>query len=249
MKKLIVLITVCCIVIFLNGCGHEPIEDTAVATAPTEAAMVESDISSAKIEETETETIESVYRDGLDMTLCIYTPNGNNGTGFLYKDKYIVTNAHVLYEAEDFTLKDHKGREYKGTIIYADNESDIAIVQVDGFQGRSVRFGDSDSLAVGEQVILIGNPSDGDPFSYCTGERVRLDEELQKTLDSQNRYIPVDANVVSGYSGGPVFNMTGELVGISNAAYIGDLSAFEYDHLSFIIPINRVKEQIETNCV
>lgn len=55
----------------------------------------------------------------------------------------------------------------------------------------------------------------------------------------------MDANIVSGYSGGPVFNSRGEVVGISNAAYIGDLSEYEFDHLSLIIPIDSVKEMIE----
>ena len=55
--------------------------------------------------------------------------------------------------------------------------------------------------------------------------------------------------IVSGYSGGPVFNLYGELIGISNAAYSGDLSEYDFDHLSLLIPINRVKAEIEENCV
>lgn len=62
-----------------------------------------------------------------------------------------------------------------------------------------------------------------------------------------NRYIALDANISSGYSGGPAFNINGELIGINNAGYIGDLSEYEFDHLSFIIPINRVKQIIERN--
>lgn len=55
----------------------------------------------------------------------------------------------------------------------------------------------------------------------------------------------MDADIVSGYSGGPVFDRHGELIGISNAAYMGDLSEYELDHVSLIIPINSVKEMIE----
>jgi len=90
--------------------------------------------------------------------------------------------------------------------------------------------------------------ADGVPFSYCTGERVKLFEELQQMIDSVHRYIPVDANLVSGYSGGPAFNLSGELIGISNAAYIEDLSAYGYNYLGFIIPINEVRDLIEENC-
>ena len=102
---------------------------------------------------------------------------------------------------------------------------------------------------MGEQVVLIGNPVDGTPFSYCTGKRVELEEKFCEQVNSRKWYIPVDADIVSGYSGGPVFNLRRELIGISNAAYIGDLSDYEFDYLGFIIPINKVKEQIETNCV
>jgi S1-C subfamily serine protease len=61
-------------------------------------------------------------------------------------------------------------------------------------------------------------------------------------------YIPSDADLRSGYSGGPVVNLSGELIGISNAAYTGDLSAYGLEHRSLIIPINRVRKEIEENC-
>ncbi len=54
----------------------------------------------------EEELIETVYKNALDSTVCIFTPTGNNGTGFLYNEHYVITNAHVLYESEDFTLQD-----------------------------------------------------------------------------------------------------------------------------------------------
>ena len=61
-------------------------------------------------------------------------------------------------------------------------------------------------------------------------------------------YLPVDAPIVSGYSGCPAFNMQGELIGISNAAFTEDLSGYGFEHLGLLIPIDRVKELIEAHC-
>ena len=182
-----------------------------------------------------------------DSTLCIFTSTGSNGTGFLYGDKYLITNAHVLYEAESFTLLDRQGKERQGTVVFTDDGEDIAVIELADYQGTSVTFGDSDALSVGEQVLLIGNPSDGEPFSYCTGRRVQLEGELFRRVDPA-RYLPVDAPIVSGYSGGPAFNKKGELIGISNAAFTDDLSGYGFDHLGLLIPINRVKELIAAHC-
>ncbi len=108
-------------------------------------------------------------------------------------------------------------------------------------------FGDSDALPLGEQVLLIGNPADGEPFSYCTGRRVKAEGDLFRSIDPK-QYLPVDAPIVSGYSGGPAFNMQGELIGISNAAFTEDLSEYGFEHLGLLIPINRVKELIAAYC-
>lgn len=252
-RYLVLLLTVCCTAFCLCGCGYEENENIVLENelpqAKTEITPDIPEPENPEKEVTEEEKIESVYLEGKEKTFCIFTSNGGNGTGFLYKDKYVITNAHVLYDADDFTLKDAKEQEYKGTVIFNDFETDIVIIQIDNYQGESVKFGDSDSIVVGESVILIGNPLDGEPFSYCTGKRVELEDPFCEQVNSREWYIPVDANIVSGYSGGPVFNLSGELVGISNASYIGDLSAYEFDYLSFIIPINKIKELIESYCV
>lgn len=127
----------------------------------------------------------------------------------------------------------------------SDNASDIAIIRLDEDQGKSVTLGDLDSLNVGDEAVFIGNPYSGEPFSHCIGKRIDLGEELSERLNPEDRYITMDADILSGYSGGPVFNCRGEVVGVSNAAYIGDLSEYEFDHLSLIIPIDSVKEMIE----
>ena len=195
----------------------------------------------------EEEQIRTVYQNSLESTFCIFTPGGNNGTGFLYNDTYVITNAHVLYDTDQFTLMDAEKNEYTGTVVFTDYETDIAVIQADQIHGKSVRLGNSDDVRSGDRLILIGNPADGEPFSFCTGERLKPVDFVQQ-MDQEGLYIPSDADLRSGYSGGPVFNLSGELIGISNAAFTGDLSEYGLEHLSLIIPINRVRKEIEENC-
>lgn len=103
-------------------------------------------------------------------------------------------------------------------------------------------------MRTGDPLIMIGNPSEGEPFSLCTGKLVEPDEDFRRQIDAQNQFITSDADLISGYSGGPVFNLAGQLVGISNAAFAGDLSQYGFEHLSLIIPINRVRAEIKENC-
>lgn len=243
------------------GCSNVTDDPTATTELPyTETTRTTANLA-AENEVTETtamtepiaseitveEQMEAIYNNALESTFCIFTSNNNNGTGFLYQDTYIITNAHVLYDTDDFTLVDHQKKEHEGTVIFTDHQTDIAIIQIDDYEGRSVTLGDSDAVSVGEQLVLIGNPAGGEPFSFCTGKCVELDEELQQLNTPEKWYIPTDANIISGYSGGPAFNLNGELIGICNAAYTGDLSDYAFDHLSFLIPINRVIEQIDAN--
>lgn len=260
-KALLSLLAVGCIAICVSGCKSGEVQNPAPTndvqqseagadTTPLSDAEKDRESShpGAQEEKTEEETIKSVYRDGAEETLCIFTSSGNNGTGFVYEEKYVITNAHVLYDSDEFTLKDVKGREYDGTVVFSADNTDIAIIQIDDYHGKSVTLGDSDAVSVGEQVVLIGNPADGDPFTLRTGKRVELEEDLQPISYNGISYIALDADIESGFSGGPVFNLRGELIGISHAKYTGDLSAYGLNSLSFIIPINSVKGQIEENC-
>ncbi len=228
------------------GCASGQEAAPASNSFPPETAAAET--GEAQQELSEEEIIASVIESGKEQTVCIYTPDGNNGTGFIYDRHYVITNEHVLYDTDDFTLQDVNGQEYAGTVIYRDPADDIAVIRAEDMNGSSVTFGDSDALSVGDTLICIGNPAEGEPFSSCTGKCLELDEVLEQKTDRHHRFIHADADIVSGYSGGPVFNMNGELIGLSNAAYMLDLSAYEFDHLSLIIPVSRVREEIESAC-
>ncbi len=241
-------LVVCCVLCIFAGCGTLQRDDDApAATLPTVETETTANATVSESEKAESDGVETLFRRMADSTLCIFTSTGSNGTGFLYGDKYLITNAHVLYEAESFTLLDMQGKERQGTVVFTDDGEDIAVIELADYQGKSVTLGDSDALPLGEQVLLIGNPADGEPFSYCTGRRVKAEGDLFRSIDP-DRYLPVDAPIVSGYSGGPAFNMQGELIGISNAAFTEDLSEYGFEHLGLLIPINRVKELIAAYC-
>lgn len=255
-KAILTMLAVVCFAVCISGCksgeeqNSDPTNDVPLSdTTPVPDAEKDGEPGDSEPQEEKTEAgqIESVYREGVEETMCIFTSGGNNGTGFLYKEKYVVTNAHVLYDSDEFILKDVKGKEYSGSVVFSDDSTDIAIIQVDDYNGRSCTLGNSDTVSVGDQVVMIGNPADGDPFTLRTGTRLELDDELQSLSYHGISYIAMDADISSGFSGGPVFNLNGEVIGISHAKYIGDLSAYGLDSLSFFIPINSVKEQIELN--
>ncbi len=237
-------------IILLGTCiaGCSPGQETAPAQNSSLPETIPAETAEAVQEPTEEEIIASIIDAGKEQTVCIFTATGNNGTGFIYNGQYVVTNEHVLYDTDDFTMRDVNGKEYTGTVVFGDPANDIAVIRTEDLTGSSVTFGDSDALSVGDTLICIGNPAEGEPFSSCTGKCLELDEALEQKVDRNNRFIHTDADLISGYSGGPVFNMKGEVIGLGNAAYVEDLSAYEFDHLSLIIPINRVREQIEAAC-
>ena len=262
MKQPVFLVVVICMALFIAGCSDrnsersslnaanidEDLEELKTADDQTQINTeieTETVIPAEETTESEPEDIETVYDRCVQNVVCIYTTEGNNGTGFIYNEEFVITNAHVLSEQDTFTMADTEERELGGTIIMSDHASDIAIIRLDENLGKSVTFGDSDSLNVGEEAVFIGNPYSGESFSYCIGKRIDPGDELSERFNPESRYIAMDADIVSGYSGGLVFDRHGELIGISNATYIGDLSEYELDHVSLIIPINSVKEIIE----
>ena len=167
-KKIFALsLALSCVVCVFAGCGTLPRDEAAPASTPS---TVETDTTAnatvSESEKAESDGVEKLFRRMADSTLCIFTSTGSNGTGFLYGEKYLITNAHVLYEAESFTLLDMQGKERQGTVFF------------------------TDALPVGERVLLIGNPADGEPFSYCTGRRVKAEGDLFRSIDPK-QYLPV----------------------------------------------------------
>lgn len=164
------------------------------------------------------------------------------GSGFIVSpDGTILTNAHVVDGATDVMVKLTDRREYKAKVVGADKKSDIAVLKIDAKNLPVVSFGSSDKLAVGEWVVAIGSP-----FGFDNSVTAGIVSAKARSLptDSYVPFIQTDVPVNPGNSGGPLFNLSGEVVGI-NSQIFSESGGFQ--GISFAIPIDialNVKDQL-----
>ena len=162
------------------------------------------------------------------------------GSGFIIDEKGIViTNNHVIQDAEDIIVRVNGNQEYKAKVVGADPLSDIAVLQLETKDKFSpVAFGDSDKARIGEWVIAIGNPFGlgGTVTSGIISARNR-----SIGLSRYEDYIQTDASINSGNSGGPLFDMNGDVIGI-NTAILGRNGSIG---IGFSIPANSAKIVID----
>ncbi|MFD2738469.1 DegQ family serine endoprotease [Sulfitobacter aestuarii] len=137
------------------------------------------------------------------------------GSGFVIsEDGYVVTNNHVIEGADEILIEFFSGQELKATLIGTDPKTDIALLKVEATSPLAfVSFGDSNGARVGDWVIAMGNPL-GQGFSVSAGIVSARNRALSGTYDD---YIQTDAAINRGNSGGPLFNMDGEVIGVNTA--------------------------------
>ena len=167
------------------------------------------------------------------------------GSGFIISaDGYILTNAHVVDAADEVTVKLNDKREFKAKVIGADRRTDIALIKIDASGLPAVRFGDPGKLRVGEWVLAIGSP-----FGFENTVTAGIVSAKGRSLPQEN-YVPfiqTDVAVNPGNSGGPLFNLRGEVVGINSQIYS---RTGGFMGLSFAIPIdvaNDIAQQLRTS--
>ena len=167
------------------------------------------------------------------------------GSGFiLTEDGYILTNQHVIDQANTITVAMYDGTKYPATLVGYDASNDIAVLKIDAKGLTPVTLGDSDKLTVGDEVIAIGNPLGELTFSLTKGNVSALNRAVTLSSSVTMNLIQTDAAINSGNSGGPLFNMYGEVVGITNAKYSssGYSGQASIDNIGFAIPINSVRD-------
>ncbi|MBQ3431163.1 MAG: trypsin-like peptidase domain-containing protein [Clostridia bacterium] len=169
-----------------------------------------------------------------------YVTSGAGSGVVISKDGYIVTNNHVIDKAEEITVTLKSGKEYKAKLVGTDDKTDIAVLKIEATDLTPATFGDSGAVAVGEQIVVIGNPLGSLGGSVTTGIISATDREIE-VENMTMTLLQVDAAVNPGNSGGALFNLNGELVGVVNAKY----SSEEVEGLGFAIPINTAKATIE----
>ena len=162
-----------------------------------------------------------------------------SGSGFiLTSDGYVVTNNHVVEGATSVTVKLYNGEEYDAEIVGTDEMNDVALLKIDATGLQAVTIGDSDQIEVGEEVIAIGNPLGELTFTMTAGVVSALDREIN-TDGKPINMLQTDVAINSGNSGGPLFDMNGNVIGITSAKYSGSTSSgASIEGISFAIPIN-----------
>lgn len=164
-----------------------------------------------------------------------YVQQGAGSGVIISQDGYILTNNHVINGANSVKVRLRDGTEYDATIIGSDSDNDIALLKVNATGLSPATFGDSNSLAVGDYVVAIGNPL-GELGGTVTDGIISALARKVTIEDTQMTLLQTNAQVNPGNSGGGLFNANGELVGIVNAKQ----SATEVEGIAFAIPINNV---------
>ena len=162
------------------------------------------------------------------------------GSGFIIDEKgIVVTNNHVIEGAEDIVVQVNGGKEFKAKVIGADPLSDIAVLQIQTKEKfMPVKFGDSDKARIGDWVIAIGNPFG---FGGTVTSGIISARNRSIGLSRYEDYIQTDASINSGNSGGPLFDMNGDVIGI-NTAILGRSGNVG---IGFSIPSNSAKIVID----
>lgn len=165
----------------------------------------------------------------------------STGSGFiLTADGFVVTNQHVVDGNGSITVNTTDGTEYPAKLIGADDANDVALLKVEATDLRPVKLGSSADLIVGDQVAAIGNPL-GELTSTLTVGYISAKERDVTTDGFAINMLQTDAAINSGNSGGPLFNMRGEVVGITTAKYSGtSTSGASIEGVGFAIPIDDV---------
>ena len=172
--------------------------------------------------------------------------SASSGSGFiLTTDGYIVTNYHVVEDAQTIQVTLYDGTEYDAQYVGGDEDYDIAVIKVDATDLQPVTLGDSDGLHVGDRVLAIGNPLGELTFSMSGGMVSSVNRAINVDGTPFNM-IQTDASINPGNSGGPLLNSYGEVVGIVSAKYSSTGSNGETaEGLGFAIPINDVSSMIQ----
>lgn len=165
------------------------------------------------------------------------------GSGFIIsKDGYILTNNHVVQNADEIIVRLNDRRELEAKLIGADETTDLALLKVEAKNLPSVRLGDSEKLEAGEWVIAIGSPFG---FDYSVTAGIVSAKGRSLPNDNYVPFIQTDVAINPGNSGGPLFDLDGKVVGINSQIYT---RSGGFMGVSFAIPINvalEVSEQLK----
>lgn len=204
-------------------------------------------------------TPAEVYAANVNSTVGITTSVTTNywgfqstsaasGSGFIISDDgYILTNYHVIESSNSITVSTYDGGSYGAVLIGYDSSNDIAVLKIEADNLVPVVLGDSDNLNVGDSVVAIGNPLGELTFSLTYGTISAKDREVTLSSSVTMDLLQTDCAINSGNSGGALFNLYGEVIGVTNAKYSSSSSSeASIDNIGFAIPINSIRSIVES---
>jgi S1-C subfamily serine protease len=178
--------------------------------------------------------LKDIIREAQKKVVKIELSNGAIGSGFLYNDMGdVITNAHVVHGVENVTIITSDEQQFVGTVIGISTDIDIAVVRVEGLQGKEPLSIRMKKAEIGDEVLALGNPL-GLDNTVTTGIISGIDRDLELAPYTYNDAYQISAPIAPGNSGGPLlFSETGEVIGINSAVS-------EVGTIGFSIPIMNV---------
>ena len=244
---------------------HSRSQETVVPSTPSGSTQVQegqredAEIDINKIDTSKIMTPAEVYATNVNSTVGVTTSITTNywgyqstsaasGSGFIIsEDGYILTNHHVIEGSDTITVSFYDGTSKEAKLIGYDAANDIAVLKVDATDLKPVVLGDSSKMNVGDTVLAIGNPLGELTFSLTSGAVSALNRDVTTSAGVTMELIQTDCAINSGNSGGALFNLYGEVIGITNAKYSsGSNSEVSIDNIGFAIPINNVRSIVES---
>ncbi len=170
----------------------------------------------------------------------------SSGSGFILSENgYVVSNYHVVEGAAGITVTLNDESEYAAKLVGYDASNDVAVLKIEAAGLQAAKVGSSDDLIVGDQVAAIGHPLGAETPTLTVGYVSAKDQSVS-TDGSIINMLQTDAAINSGNSGGPLFNMKGEVVGITTAKYSGTTnSGASIESIGFAIPIDDVVQKVQ----
>ena len=221
--------------------SSRPATQVAIQQVDGKTAMSDAEVYAANVN-----SVVSINTTGTSGTNFFGQPvqTASAGSGFvLTKDGYIVTNYHVVKDADTVKVTMYNGDEYEAKYVGGDEDYDIAVIKVEAADLQPVTLGDSEKLNVGDHVLAVGNPLGELTFSMSGGMVSSVNRAINVSGTPFNM-IQTDASINPGNSGGPMFNQYGEAVGIVSAKY-SSTGNESVEGLGFAIPINDVIAMIQ----
>ena len=257
MKKIVLFLSMICFALLPCGCTAQNRENTSTnVTQPTPKAPLPSLLTQTDFTEVAARTIDAVVHIKTEMTKLtpLYqsffgmiidrgvqrqTYNAYGSGVIISPDGYIVTNNHVVQDAEKVWVTLNDKRELSARVVGTDPATDLAVIKIDAANLETIPFGNSDSARIGEPVLAIGNPFNltstvtaGIISAKARYMDIIKNPGVESTIES---FIQTDAAVNSGNSGGALVNGRAELIGINTAIASGN---GYYTGYSFAIPSN-----------